>query len=421
MSKILVIDDDITTQLILQNALEKQGHEVIVVGDGEAGLQQAQKVIPDLIICDWMMPGMDGLTLCQHLKADSNLATVFFILITAREDISDRVQGLDAGADDFLGKPIELQELLARVRAGLRLQSLTRALSHSNLHLNQAMQQLRQAQSRLVQSEKMAGLRQMVAGLAHEINNPITFVYSNLNYAELYSQKMLELLQLYRQEYPESSAIVQEKLADLELDFLATDLPKLFESMKTGAERVRQTIVSLRNFSRLDESEIKAVDLHEGIDSALLTLQHRLQNNPYTTCEVVKEYGWLPLVECYPRELNQVFLHILNNAIDAIEAKQPPQPGKIEIATKLYEKRAFIRIADNGIGIPEPIRSQIYDPFFTTKDVGKGTGLGLSISYQVVVQQHSGVLTCYSQPQKGTEFWIELPVKMPSSTWDKEI
>ena len=415
MAKILVIDDDITVQLILQNALEESGHEVTVVGDGEAGLLTAKELIPDLIVCDWMMPKMDGLTLCQQLKADSHLATIFFILVTAREQVNDRVKGLDAGADDFLAKPIELQELLARVRAGLRLQSLTQALSHSNGHLHQAMQQLRQAQGRLVQTEKMSGLRQMVAGIAHEFNNPITFIYSNLIYAQSYTQQILELLELYQQEPHTPSPTLQEKLGEIDLDFLGVDLPKLFESMKTGAERIRQTVLSLRNFSRLDEAEVKLVNLHEGIDSALLTLQHRLQNNHYTEIEVVKNYGKLPLVECYARELNQVFLHILNNAIDAIEQNIPPRPGQIMIETKAWGNRVLIRIADNGVGIPESIRSQIFDPFFTTKSVGKGTGLGLSISYQIVVQQHGGILKCSSNPGESTEFAIEVPMRIATS------
>lgn len=416
MAKILVIDDDITTQLILQNALEEQGHEVTVVGDGEAGLLSVKQLIPDLIVCDWMMPKMDGLALCQELKADPNFATIFFILVTAREQVNDRVKGLDAGADDFLAKPIELQELLARVRAGLRLQSLTQALSHSNRHLHQAMQQLRQTQARLVQTEKMSGLRQMVAGIAHEFNNPITFIYSNLIYAQSYTQQMLDLLELYQQEQPpKPGSTLQEQLAEIDLDFLRVDLPKLFESMKSGAERIRQTVLSLRSFSRLDEAEVKLVNIHEGIDSALLTLQHRLQNNPLAEIEIVKNYGKLPLVECYARELNQVFLHILNNALDAIEQNNPPRRGEITIETKVRNNRVLIRIADNGVGIPESIRSQIFDPFFTTKSVGKGTGLGLSISYQIVVQQHGGILKCYSHPGQGSEFGIEVPMKIATS------
>lgn len=412
MAKILVIDDDITTQLILQNALEEQGHEVTVAEDGEAGLLLTHQLMPDLIVCDWMMPKLDGLALCQKLKADPNLATIFFILVTARELVDDRVKGLDAGADDFLAKPIELQELLARVRAGLRLQSLTQALKHSNHHLNQAMQQLRQTQARLVQTEKMSGLRQMVAGIAHEFNNPITFIYSNLLFAQSYTQEILELLHLYQQEQSKPSPKVAEKLAEIDLDFLMVDLPKLFDSMKTGAERIRQTVQSLRNFSRLDEAELKLVNLHEGIDSALLTLQHRLQHNAYTQIEILKDYGKLPLVECYARELNQVFLHILNNAIDAIEQNSPPRSGQIIVTTKVCGNRVVIQIGDNGIGIPEQIRTQIFDPFFTTKSVGKGTGLGLSISYQIVVQQHGGLLKCYSQLGEGTKFWIEVPIRI---------
>ncbi len=412
MAKIIVIDDDITTQLVLENALSNEGHEVITAADGEEGLLTIHQTRPDLIICDWMMPKMDGLTLCQYLKSDLDLAGIFFILVTAKEQINDRVNGLDAGADDFLAKPIELQEFLARVRAGLRLQSLSKALQYSNLYLNQTMEQLKLAQSRLVQNEKMTSLSQMVAGIAHEFNNPITFIYSNLTHTQFYTQQMLEILLLYQQEYPHPSLQIKEKLAELELDFLAQDLPKLFHSMKTGADRIRQTVISLRNFSRLDEAEIKLVDIHEGIDSTLVTVQHRLKLDSDQKITVVKNYGNLPLVECYARELNQVFLSILNNAIDAIEANQLSRLGVITIDTKIVENQVVIKIIDNGVGIKESIRSQIFDPFFTTKPVGKGTGLGLAISYQIVVQQHGGHLQCYSQPGQGTEFLIALPLQV---------
>ena len=300
---------------------------------------------------------------------------------------------------------------------------------------------LQQNYTRLIQSEKMAALGQLVAGIAHEINNPVNFIAGNIVYAIQYSQNLLALIRLYQQYYPEPEAEIETAIAQIELDFLTTDLPRLLTSMEVGTERIKQIILSLRNFSRLDESDKKLVDIHEGIDSTLVILQSRLQNHQIgESINIIKEYGELPQVECYAGLLNQVFMNILANAIDAIQESLVSQHGlggfphdvgepvrvishpswirdkaKICIHTELTDdKQVIIRISDNGPGIPESVQKQLFDPFFTTKPVGKGTGLGLSISYQIVVEKHGGQLQCISTVGKGTEFIIKIPLQLNS-------
>ncbi|WP_445638628.1 ATP-binding protein [Nostoc sp. DSM 114161] len=299
---------------------------------------------------------------------------------------------------------------------------------------------LQENYTRLIQNEKMAALGQLVAGIAHEINNPVNFIAGNLVHAIEYSQDLLSLIRLYQQCYPEPEADIKTAIAQIELDFLTRDLPNLLNSMKVGTKRIEEIILSLRNFSRLDESEKKLVDIHEGIESTLLILQSRLNNHHIgKNINLIKEYANLPLIECYPGLLNQVFMNILANAIDAIEeviesgergeitnpqyfstrgcangyAQYKCPIPEIRIRTELIEDReVIIRIADNGSGIPESLQKRLFDPFFTTKPVGKGTGLGLSISHQIIVEKHRGQLQCVSASGKGTEFIIKIPVEL---------
>ncbi|MBF2027550.1 MAG: PAS domain-containing protein [Oscillatoriales cyanobacterium C42_A2020_001] len=280
-----------------------------------------------------------------------------------------------------------------------------------------ALANFQKAQNQLIQSEKMSSLGQLVAGVAHEINNPVNFIYGNLNHIKIYTQELLDLVHLYQQNFPEPTQVLRDRIEEVDLEFLSVDLPKVVSSMQIGADRIRQIVLSLRNFSRLDQAEMKSVDIHEGIDSTLLILQHRLKgDSDRPDIQIVKEYGNLPVVECYAGQLNQVFMNILSNALDALEEIQTDnQRSQLAATIWLQTKRVdansiLISIKDNGPGIPEHVRSRLFDPFFTTKPVGKGTGLGLSISYQIIVERHRGSLSCISEPGKGTEFQIQIPI-----------
>ncbi len=291
-----------------------------------------------------------------------------------------------------------------------KVEQRTQEVTQKATQLESTLQELQRTQTQLIQAEKMSGLGQLVAGIAHEINNPISFIYGNLIPASEYVESLIELINLYQKKYPQSIPEIEEKIADIELDFLIYDLPKLLGSMKTGTQRIREIVLSLRNFSRLDEAEIKPVDIHSGIDSTLLILQHKLNSKAeYTEVEVIKEYSKLPLIDCYASGLNQVFVNIIGNAIDALRQKQENNSNfdkpRISISTSLKDdQNVLISITDNGIGINSGVLNQIFDPFFTTKPVGKGTGLGLSISYSIVVEKHGGKLSCISTPGEGTEF-----------------
>ncbi|MDB9510150.1 PAS domain S-box protein [Kamptonema animale CS-326] len=287
--------------------------------------------------------------------------------------------------------------------------------------LEKTLVQLRSTQAQLIQTEKMSSLGQLVAGIAHEINNPVNFIHGNITYVNDYIQELLSLVELYQQQYPQPSGEIGDRIEEIELEFINEDLAKILSSMKVGTERIRSIVLSLRNFSRLDESEMKQVDIHEGIESTLLILQNRFKGkNNYSEIQLVKQFGALPLVECYAGQLNQVFVNVIANAIDAIEQRFKghsveeieANPGRIDICTKVSDREtAIVQITDNGSGMPDAVKAQIFNPFFTTKAVGQGPGLGLSISYQIVVEQHKGKLDCVSEVGQGTTFIIEIPIR----------
>lgn len=309
-------------------------------------------------------------------------------------------------------------EINERKQVEANLQQSQIQLKQQAQELEQTLYELQQTQTQLIQTEKMSSLGQLVAGIAHEINNPINFIHGNVTHMNEYVGELIKVISLYQFYYSQPAEEIQNYLEEIDLNFIIDDANKVLSSMQVGTKRIREIVLSLRNFSRLDEADMKAVDIHEGIDSTLLILQHRL--NPKSQSdfiEIIKDYSDLPLVECYPGQLNQVFMNILSNAIDALE-EQKNKLSSAEFTSKIYiktrvldEDRITIYIKDNGIGMPEEIHHRIFDPFFTTKPIGQGTGLGLSISYQIVTAKHHGCLKCISTPRQGTEFMIELPVR----------
>jgi PAS domain S-box-containing protein len=321
------------------------------------------------------------------------------------------------GEGNFVGSLGMLTDITDRKHAEEALQRSESQLRQKATELETLLRELQHAQSQLIQSEKMASLGQLVAGVAHEINNPINFIYGNINPAIEYASDLIDSIELYQQHYPDPDEDIADAAEEMDLEFLKSDFPKLLDSMKLGAERISEIVKSLRTFSRFDEAELKPVDLHQGIDSTLTILENRLKpRSDRKAIEVIREYGSLPPVECYPGQFNQAMMNILANAIDVLDKMSDrdelPRTPKIWIRTATIEgDRVSITIEDNGSGMPDSVRSRVFDPFFTTKAVGKGTGLGLAISHSVIVERHGGTIRCHSQPGIGTKFTIEIPLK----------
>ncbi|XZN91871.1 MAG: GAF domain-containing protein [Microcoleus sp.] len=468
----VLLDTDRT--VIYQFTDDKQGEVVVEDVRGEwqsiLGVKSPEECFPEGSSCFYRNGKVrvindiynSDLTPCHRdflasLQVRANLIvpigkdTQFWGLLIVHECSAPRVWQT---AEQELLQHLADQAAIALHQAELYQESLNAASADQAKaeQLAHALAQLQNTQAQLIQTEKMSSLGQLVAGVAHEINNPVNFIYGNLSHANEYSKDLLCLVELYRQHTPNPNPEITECEEAIEVDFLTEDLPKILDSMKVGVERIRQLVVSLRNFSRLDRAEKDCVDIHEGIESTLLILQHRIKaTSDRAAIEVIKEYDNLPPVDCYVSSLNQVFMNLLGNAVDAIESRKierirslpglepsaaainfssqklsvdledfnvtnqiliPDVPNPcIRIRTQLIDEKTIgICIADNGHGIPKELISHIFNPFFTTKPVGRGTGLGLSISYQIVVEKHKGVLKCISIPGQGTEFWIEIPI-----------
>jgi len=614
MTKILVIEDMQSLRENIVEALELLDFEAVGAENGLVGVQFAQEHLPDLIICDIMMPELDGYGVLEALRQVPETATIPFIFLSAKADKTDIRQGMNKGADDYLTKPFTVEELRSAIAARLEKQAahqrietklrssesqfrqlaqreellnylasqirnsldlntimkaavqeirhllqiercrflwyrndvdpayfeliyeasdpnlavipschigervavleeavakldifrvdnvltdvhidrenqesiknlglasllaisiktnserigvviceqfsqprpwsddevalikavadqLAIAIDQAELYaqsrfaattariqasqLEKALAELQNTQAQLIQTEKMSSLGQLIAGVAHEINNPVNFIYGNVDYVRDYVQELIQLLQLYQDNYPNPTPEIKEQTSAIDISFLMEDLPKVLSSMEMGADRIREIVQSLRSFSRTDEAAMKPVDIHEGLENTLLILQNQLKSyDQFPDIQVTKEYGDLPLVECYPGQLNQVFMNIISNAVDAIKAdsswveisnQNPDIKPHIQIRTTIDNSDDVgIEITDNGPGMTTEVRKRLFDPFFTTKPVGKGTGLGLSISYQIIVEKHKGTINCWSEAGKGSTFHIKIPIR----------
>jgi signal transduction histidine kinase len=420
---ILLVDDNPTNLKVLFEAIGGYGWKALMATDGESAIEQAEYAQPDLILLDVMMPGIDGFETCRRLKANPVTENIPVIFMTALADTTDKVRGLEIGAVDYITKPFQKEEVIARLKLHLKLSLLTRNLEQQveqrTAELTQSVGQLQQTQLQLVQSEKMSTLGQLVAGIGHEINNPIGFIAGSCSNIEEYIKDIFSLVELQQEKLSDSEdEEIEELIEEIDLEYLKEDLPKLMNSMRQGITRLKDISLSLRTFARTDIAYQVEYQIHEGLNSTLMLLKHRLKdigNRPKIS--IIKNYSDLPPISCYPGQLNQVFMNIIANAIDAFDDLHSPDDStanlsySIRITTSVDSANNTISICieDNALGMTPGVQARIFEQSFTTKPVGKGTGLGLAISYQIIVDKHSGTIDCFSTPGKGTKFIITLP------------
>ncbi|MEH1898632.1 MAG: response regulator [Nostoc sp.] len=423
---ILLVDDNPNNLKVLSEAIQGCGWKTLMATDGESAIEQTEYAVPDLILLDVMMPGIDGFETCRRLKANSITQNIPVIFMTALADATDKVKGLEIGAVDYITKPFQQEEVIARLKLHLKISHLTRTLEQRvqerTIELSQSLQKLQHTQLQLIQSEKMSALGQLIAGIGHEINNPIGFISGNCSHLEEYIQCLLRLVNLQQQKIPYPDPEIEQLVKEIDLEYLGEDLPKIMRSMHLGIGLLKDISLSLRTFARSDISSMVEFQIHQGIDTTLMLLKHRLKGQGNRSkIETIKQYGELPPITCYPGQLNQVFMNIIANAIDAfddlhqnhsVQEIAAAVPHTITIATSVdrQQETVTICIEDNAFGMPPEVQARIFDPSFTTKAVGKGTGLGLAISHQIITDKHNGQINCSSTSGKGTKFIITLAI-----------
>ena len=435
---VLIVDDNPSNLSVLSQCLEDVGLEVLVAQNGESALQKADYSLPDVIVLDVMMPGIDGFETCQKLKTNPRTRPIPVILMTALSDVENKVRGLNIGAVDYITKPFQQAEVLARINVHLKVHRLMKELARKNqllkqevtertaseARLTETLEQLGQTQAQLVHSEKMSSLGQMVAGISHELNNPLGFITGNLKFLKDYTETLVDALKVHHYNHRELEHPDPENATISDIDYIFDDIPNVLKSIEVGTSRITDIVEKLRSFSYLDQEGKKIINLHESLDKTLLVISHRLQKKHHRPAiRVIKDYGDLPSVNCCPGQINQVFLNLINNSIEAFDIRQEHSAKRqggnygsdssfspiITLRTSYQNNHVTIQVIDNGPGISEEFQARIFDPFFTTKTVGKRVGLGLSVCYQIVVEAHHGKLRCLSNHQ-GTALVMTLPV-----------
>ncbi len=423
--RILLVDDNPTNLKVLFESIGGYGWKALMATDGESAIEQEEYAKPNLILLDVMMPGIDGFETCRRLKANPLTENIPVIFMTALSETTDKVKGLEIGAVDYITKPFQQEEVIARLKLHLKLSQLTRNLEQQveqrTAELTQSLEELQYTQLQLIQSEKMSTLGQLVAGIGHEINNPIGFIAGSCSNIEEYINDIFSLVELQQEKLSDSDdKEIEELIKEIDLEYLIEDLPKLLKSMHQGITRLTDISLSLRTFARGDIASQVEYQIHEGINSTLMLLKHRLKDiGKRPKIEIIKNYTELPPISCYPGQLNQVFMNIIANAIDAFDDLHQKSGGnianlpyRIVISTSIdsLQNTASICIEDNALGMPPEVQARIFEQSFTTKAVGKGTGLGLAISHQIIVDKHNGEINCLSTPDKGTKFIMTLPI-----------
>jgi len=411
---ILVIDDTPVNLEILVKMFQKNGYRVKAATSGQMGIRAAENDPPDIVLLDVTMPEMNGYEVCRKMKQTDLLKNIPVIFISALTETFDKVAAFESGGVDYITKPIQIEEALARVRTHLALRKYQHLLETKNKDLREAMTLLKETQGQLVNSEKMASLGVLTAGIAHEINNPISFIYSsslglskNIRFFREIQKKYEEIL--YQMDGKNLKEIKQYK-SDHDFSERLNELSLLTDNIIDGAKRISGIVQSLRLFARVDEADMKPINIPESIDSALLLLQHKISDR----IKIIKEYKAIPPMACYPARISQVFMNILSNAIDAIESKTEGTGEdhiiiKTDVKTDKGSSYVTVEIRDSGSGVPEEIIKNVFDPFYTTKPVGKGLGLGLSISNNII-REHGGKIEINNNEEDGASFKIFLPV-----------